>query len=238
MPPLSPTARRLAQVVAIVAAVLLFATVAVQVRHGNPAWDRDLFFWFHQREVPGDYSDAAGWLARGLTRLGEAPASLLVATVLLVFLAVARRHRVQPQTTRAMVFAVVVPASGSLAANGLKQVFRHPRPDALYHYVPTRSFSFPSGHTATATVVWLTVAVLLARYLTGRAAKVLPLACLVVPLLVGFSRVYLGVHWPTDVVAGLTFGVAWVLTCHLLFFETVPERPSPVSGPRSSDDGA
>lgn len=212
----------------VVVAGALFAATAVQVRHGNPAWDRALFRLFHTPGVPGDYSDTAGWLARHLTMLGERPASLAVGAALLVLLAVLRRPR-------AMVFVVVVPLLGTLVANGLKPVFGHPRPDVLYHYVPHRTYSFPSGHTATATVVWLTAALLIARYLTGRTAKTLALACLAVPLLVGFSRVYLGVHWPSDVVAGLALGVTWVLTCYLLVFEIVPERPRRVASRHDTD---
>ncbi|MCL2422655.1 MAG: phosphatase PAP2 family protein [Micrococcales bacterium] len=216
IPVVFPVRRRVAWLVVVVA-VGLFALMAVQIRHGNPGWDTGVYGWFHTWGVAGDYSDWFGSAMRYVTRLGERQASLVVAVPLLVLMGVLRRWR-------AVVFVAVVPLVGAMTANGLKTVFNHPRPDVMYHYVPARTYSFPSGHTATATVVWLTVALLVSRYLTGRVAKGAALACLVVPLAVGFSRVYLGVHWPSDVVGGMAFGIAWVLTWYLLVFETVPER--------------
>jgi undecaprenyl-diphosphatase len=203
----------------MVGAAVLFTAMAVQIRHDNPAWDRSLFMRFHEAGIPGSYSDPVGRLMRLVTRLGEGQAMLLVTFALLVLLAILRRPR-------AMVFVVVVPPVGALVATWLKTVFHHPRPDALFHYVPhLSSYSFPSGHTATATVVWLTAALLLVRYLSTRTAQAVGLVCATVPLLVALSRVYLGVHWPTDVIAGLAFGVAWVLVWHLVFFATIPEPP-------------
>lgn len=202
-------------------ALLLFVVMAVLVRHGNPAWDRDLFGRFH--ESPAAYGDAAGRLAQQVTGLGEAPVMLLVTAALAVWLAIARRPR-------AVVFVIVVPQVGALLANGLKLVFDHPRPDARFHYMPLSTYSFPSGHSATATVVWLTAALMLVRYLTTRTRYVLAAVCATVPLLVGASRVYLGVHWPTDVIAGLAFGVAWVLGWYLVAFAIVPESQRPETG--------
>jgi len=214
-----PVRRRVGWLI-VAGAVVVFAAMAVQAHGGNPSWDRAVFSWFHHQGVPGDYTDGVGWLMLHLTTLGEVPVSRVVALTLLVLMGVLR----QP---RAMVFVVVVPLLGAQVANELKPVFAYPRPDLVYQYEPTHTYSFPSGHTAGATVVWLTVAVLLARFLTGRIAKAAALACLVVPLLVALSRVYLGVHWPTDVVAGLAFGVAWVLTSYLLVFETGRQADHP-----------
>ena len=213
---MKPPARVVGLVAAAAVAVLVFVVMAVLIRHGNPPWDRDLFGRFH--DGPGSYTDTAGRLAQLLTRLGELPAMLLVTLSLAVWLAVTRRPR-------AAVFVVVVPHVGAALANAIKTVFDNPRPDVRFHYVPLSTDSFPSGHTATATVVWLTAALVLVRYLTTRFRYVLAAVCLTVPLLVGMSRVYLGVHWPTDVVAGLGFGAAWALGWYLVVFEVVPERP-------------
>jgi undecaprenyl-diphosphatase len=217
-PPTAPGRRRVWSVAVVVGAVLLFAVMAVQIRYGNPAWDRSLFERFH--DGPGDYAHPTGRLVRQVTRLGEVPAMALVTVTLAVWLAITRRPR-------AAVFAVVVPCVGAALANGLKTVFGQPRPDVRFHYVPLSTDSFPSGHTATATVVWLTAALLLVRLLTTRVRYVLAGLCGTVPLLVGASRLYLGVHWPTDVIAGLSFGVAWVLGWYLVVFAIVPGRQPP-----------
>lgn len=82
------------------------------------------------------------------------------------------------------------------------------RPDPLEQLAPIQSFAFPSGHSANAVMVWLGAALLVAR---GPARPWAIAAALLIALLVGLSRPMLGVHWPSDVVAGWSFGLAWTL---------------------------
>ena len=103
-----------------------------------------------------------------------------------------------------------------LVSNLLKAAFERPRPDLVAHLVDVSSLSFPSGHAMMSTVTWLTLAALLATVQSTRRMKVYVLAvgaCLA--LLIGVSRVFLGVHWPTDVLAGWCIGAAWALGCWL-----------------------
>ncbi|HEX8365674.1 MAG TPA: phosphatase PAP2 family protein [Allosphingosinicella sp.] len=102
---------------------------------------------------------------------------------------------------------------------GLKALFMRPRPDVVAHLVDVTSTSFPSGHATNSAVVYLTLGALLARTQTSRRVRAYLMAvaiALTLTLTVGFSRVYLGVHWPTDVVAGWCVGAAWATSCGLL----------------------
>ncbi|MEJ1935526.1 phosphatase PAP2 family protein, partial [Nostoc sp. NIES-2111] len=99
----------------------------------------------------------------------------------------------------------------------LKIVFDRPRPDLVAHLVDVRTLSFPSGHAMMSAVTFLTIGVLLARTSPRRRLKVYIVAVAVaLTLLVGFSRVFLGVHWPTDVLAGWSAGSAWAVLCWLV----------------------
>lgn len=115
---------------------------------------------------------------------------------------------------RAAVLLVVAAAGGVLVGSGLKLGFARPRPDLVPHGSIVSSASFPSGHSTMAAVIYLTCAILVASYRRrlAVAAYAIGLAVLLA-VVVAVSRVYLGVHWPTDVLAGLALGAAWALTC-------------------------
>lgn len=99
----------------------------------------------------------------------------------------------------------------------LKAAFDRPRPELVAPIAHTMSPSFPSGHALLAATAYLTIGALLARVQKGRALKIYLMSLAVVlTLIVGLTRVYLGVHWPTDVLAGWTVGGVWALTCWLV----------------------
>jgi undecaprenyl-diphosphatase len=103
---------------------------------------------------------------------------------------------------------------GTAISEGLKVGFARPRPDLVAHAVDVTSMSFPSGHAMLSAVTYLTLGALLAR--TQRSARLRAYvlgAAVLLSLLIGLSRVYLGVHWPTDVLAGWCLGAAWALIC-------------------------
>jgi undecaprenyl-diphosphatase len=115
---------------------------------------------------------------------------------------------------------LVVGAGGGLViSQTLKRVFERERPDLAYRAVEAVNASFPSGHAMLSAVVFLTLGVLAARFSDRRRVKVLAVgAAVLVALLVGMSRVYLGVHWASDVLAGWCVGAAWAMACWLAAF--------------------
>jgi undecaprenyl-diphosphatase len=99
----------------------------------------------------------------------------------------------------------------------LKDVFQRSRPDLVPHAVQVFSDSFPSGHATLSAVTYLTLGALLARVERPRAAKMYFLGvAITLTMIVGASRVYLGVHWPTDVLAGWCVGAAWAIVCWIV----------------------
>lgn len=99
----------------------------------------------------------------------------------------------------------------------LKYSFDRPRPDLFPHAAMVYTASFPSAHSMLAASTYLTLGALLARVQRRRTIKAYILSCAVLlTLLVGISRVYLGVHWPSDVLAGWAAGAGWALLCWLL----------------------
>jgi undecaprenyl-diphosphatase len=119
---------------------------------------------------------------------------------------------------RHAMWLVAIAAGGGLAVSTLlKQLVGRTRPDVVPHLMTVATASFPSGHSMLSAVAYLTLGALLARMSPRKTVKVyfLSLAVLLT-LLVGLSRVYLGVHYPTDVLAGWSAGLAWALLCWLV----------------------
>jgi undecaprenyl-diphosphatase len=105
---------------------------------------------------------------------------------------------------------------GVLISQTMKWAYARPRPELVPHGAEVFTASFPSGHSMMSAVVYLTLGALLARTQAARDAKAYILAVgVVLTVLVGVSRVYLGVHWPTDVLAGWVLGGLWAMLCWL-----------------------
>jgi undecaprenyl-diphosphatase len=153
------------------------------------------------------------WLrtvALDITALGGPVVLSLVTATIAGFLLVIRRPG-----AATLVGASII--GGMLLSTWLKDSFDRPRPELVPHIVVATSASFPSGHAMLSAVTYLTLAGLLMRIQSGWPAKayVLSMAVLLT-VSIGASRVYLGVHWPTDVVAGWCVGAGWALLCWLL----------------------
>lgn len=165
--------------------------------------------------TPGDLSDPVGppyaeEMARDLTALGGTVV-ITGATILSAGFFLMRG------SFGSMLYLLVATGGGIALSSIAKGVFDRPRPELVPHGSLVYTASFPSGHSMMAAVAYLTLGVLIARVLPQRRQKVYVLSIAVIlTVLVGISRVYLGVHWPTDVGAGWLAGAAWAVLCVLV----------------------
>lgn len=114
-------------------------------------------------------------------------------------------------------FVLVASVGGWMLNGWLKEIFQRPRPEVVPHLREVLSLSFPSGHAMTSAAVYLTLGAMLMRISERRATKIYCiLAAMLVTTLVGATRVYLGVHYPSDVLAGWLVGMAWALGCWIV----------------------
>ncbi len=164
---------------------------------------------------PQDVSDPLGplWLEemiRDFSALGGVGVLTLLTLAVSGYLIVMGKRRAA--------LAVLVAVGGGILLSTLaKAGFDRPRPDLVPHGSHVSTASFPSGHSMMAAVVYLTLAAMLVRIQPNWRGKGYILAsAVIVVVLVGGSRVYLGVHWPTDVLAGWAAGACWAIGCWLV----------------------
>lgn len=191
----------------------VFAGLLDEVREGSTgAFDKAVLMAFR---VPGNPSQPIGPPAlqevmRDFTALGGVMVLTLLTAVVAGFMLFQRQ-------VASALYLVATAASGILVSTLLKNLVDRPRPDLVPHGSVVSSASFPSGHSMMAAVVYLLLAMMIARQQKRHAVKVYVLTvavCIVVA--VGISRVYLGVHWPTDVIAGWSLGAAWSVLCWMV----------------------
>ncbi len=164
---------------------------------------------------PADPADPLGpvWLeemGRDVTALGGLGVLAGITLVAAGYLWLSGRRR-------AMWLMIAAVAGAQVFSTLFKLGFDRPRPDLVPHGAITYTSSFPSGHAMMAAATYLTLAVMLARAQQRRRLKAYILTvAVIVTLAVGVSRVYLGVHWPTDVLAGWAAGAGWALLCWIV----------------------
>jgi undecaprenyl-diphosphatase len=141
---------------------------------------------------------------KGATQLGSTPVFIGAGLLAVWRLAAAGRKR-------AAVLLAVSALGGEALVQTLKLLFQRPRPEAFFGYPVPPNYSFPSGHAAIACCLYGVLAAILAARLSSHFAKA-SLGALAVGLaaLIGFSRVYLGVHYPSDVLGGYAAAAAWI----------------------------
>ncbi len=172
------------------------------------------------------YAVEHGWLADGakvLTWVGAPLVLELAAAVIVVLLLVAGRRRTALYLGLCIAGAYTLSTLGKVTVDRARPVFDDP----LSH---ARGTSFPSGHATGSAAFYLAMAVVLLSFAPARRRPLLFVAALAIPLLVAATRVVLGVHYLSDVTAGLLLGWAWVIACTALFSAWRAEegRPAPV----------
>lgn len=119
-------------------------------------------------------------------------------------------YRLEERLTAGVLIVAI--ASDPVVIEGAKLVFARPRPELWPHLLPAFGYSYPSGHTALATVTYgLSAALIAPRLATILRRVAIVVVAVTLIVVVGLSRIYLGVHYPSDVLGGLLFGSAWIL---------------------------
>jgi undecaprenyl-diphosphatase len=199
----------------VVMGIWIVAELSDAVLEGSTQrYDDHVLAWLRSSK---DWTQPAGpaWFAAmwtDISSLGSGSVLALVTFGCAGGLMLARRYRM-------LIVLLIVAGGGAFLSVWMKQFFNRPRPPyaELMPYVITPSF--PSGHSMLSAIVYMTLAVFLARASRRRRFKVYFISVgAIVTLLVGVSRVYLGVHYPTDVLAGWSSGLTWAMLCWLVIY--------------------
>lgn len=204
----------LAMVFVIAGLLLAFGHIGEEVLEGDTtSFDQTILLFFRSAS---DLSDPIGppWveeMARDITALGSYAVLSVIFCAVVTYLFMTRQ--------RAAAFWVLAAVGGGvLLSNVLKLGYERPRPDLVPHAVRVFTTSFPSGHATLSAITYLTLGALLASLHDSVRFKVYFISLAVfLTVAVGISRIYLGVHYPTDVLAGWCIGAAWALLCWTVF---------------------
>lgn len=190
--------------------LFVFVQIADAVSEGNTlSLDKKILLLFRNHDNP---SIALGperlpYIVRDITALGSG--TLLTMITLFVVLYLALKKEI-----RSIIYVLSAAIGGGILVQLLKQFFARQRPEIVTHLVSEATMSFPSGHSAMSAVVYLSIAVLLTKVEKSYKTRVFLIStALIISFLVGLSRIYLGVHYPTDVLAGWMLGLFWALFC-------------------------
>lgn len=215
----------------VVGGAYAFVKLADEVSEGDTRpFDNTVITWLRDHQGPR-------WLqimGRDVTGLGGIAVLSGLTVVVGGYFLLRRKHQLA-------IFVLIATVGGGLLNTGLKQLIGRERPPEEHRVVQEVTLSFPSGHATLSATVYLTLGTLLARGVPGRALKVYILCVAVlVTMLVGVSRVYLMVHWPTDVLAGWAVGLIWAvflwLVIHFLQRRRIVERDTDGDGDVDADD--
>jgi undecaprenyl-diphosphatase len=197
----------------VVGALVIFVNIVDEMLEGET---QDFDEWLLRRlRRPADPDVPIG--PRWLIETAQDISALGGPTVLSIVLIAAMAHLALQRNFGAVWLVALTAGTGGVLSTMMKELLARGRPDVVPHLETVASPSFPSGHSMLAAVVYLTLGSLLARFTAPRRLRVYFLSlALLITFLVGSSRVYLGVHYPTDVLGGWSAGLAWALLCWLV----------------------
>ncbi|HOJ74116.1 MAG TPA: phosphatase PAP2 family protein [Phycisphaerae bacterium] len=197
----------------IVLGVWAFAELADEVIEGETVtFDEWVTLKLRTADAPAE-PIGPPWVERvamDITALGGYTVLTLLVLAVAGYLLLARKRH-------AMWLVLLASGTGWALTMGLKEIFGRERPSIVPHLVQEQSLSFPSGHAMMSAVVYMTLGVLLAQLVERWTLRIYSLLLAVAAtFLIGLSRVFLGVHYPTDVLAGWSAGLAWAVLCWLV----------------------
>ena len=197
----------------IAALLFVFGFIAQAVAARKPSGFDSYVMLALQKSTKESVPIGPPWLqeaARDVTSLGSIIVLLIITFAVAGFLLLTRK----PGVACLMLIAVL----GGLTLNNLlKFVFARPRPDVVSHAPRVFTTSFPSGHATLSAITYLTIAALLARaYPSPILDLYFMILAALLTVLIGLSRIYLGVHFPTDILGGWCIGTAWAIGCWAL----------------------
>ena len=213
---------------AVVLAIYGFIELADEIREGEMRLFDEWVLRAVRRADDPALLIGPRWLAEAVTDFTALGGTAILTTVLVCsvgYLVLLHRYG-------AAAFVLVAATGGGLLSLALKQLFARIRPDVVPHLVKVEGLSFPSGHSMAAAVIYLTLGALMARFAARRRIRVYVIAIsLGLTGFIGITRVCLGVHYPSDVLAGWAAGLGWALVCWIvaryLQYRGAVESPGP-----------
>lgn len=202
--------------------LFVFLQLTGEVMEGDTrAFDESLLLLLRSADEPGT-PIGPYWVQHAMddiTALGGTTVLSLMTVMVTVYLLLAKRGAIAAFTF----FSVV---GGWFLSALLKLGVARPRPDIVPHLVEVHDLSFPSGHAMLSAVTYLTLGALLSRAQPGRVTRIYMIGVAVfLTFIIGLSRVYLGVHYPTDVLGGWCAGATWALICWLIARRYIARTP-------------
>lgn len=189
---------------------LLFVLLAGEVLHGDTTtFDRAILMATRDLANPSQPfgSPTVQNVARDITALGGVALLTFITLAVVVYLLLIGKQRVA-------LYVIVAIGGGAIISYVLKTAINRPRPELFQHLAYVTTASFPSGHSMLSATTYLTLGALLANLQNNRRLKAYLIGLAIfITIAVGLSRIYLAVHWPTDVLAGWMAGAAWAQVC-------------------------